>query len=285
MPGEFAAEAYPRGRRPEVRYMSDPTTPHDGPPPSTGSDDRNSILRRFALWAAGAVGVAFLGGVGAWLYTHVEDEVEVRTTPPVEINVDVEPDPSFWQDKRPDWYAHFYYVPAGKELTPPPRDCRERRDWAWSLNGADADQSRIALTVTGNRSGEVSFRGMSVEVVERRGLEDGVVAACPVGGAEGEVYGLIVDLDRKTVRFNDPAGKGPARIVLENGKTETFEIVTRIPRKPQLIEWRLSLDVVFKERRTPVIVDDGGEPFRTAGAAEAETPMVVWRQGRWVSLR
>jgi hypothetical protein len=165
-----------------------PTPP---PPPQAGSDDTptparpgsdaSPILRRAAKWVGGAIGVAFLGGAGTALWQAVQDKAEDITGPGA-VAVNVRVDPAYWKEKRPNWVPYFYYIPRDRsELSAPPGDCRDRREWAWQQAGSDADETRLALTLTGRESAQVSLDGMAVEIVSRETVTGGVVAACPVG--------------------------------------------------------------------------------------------------------
>lgn len=241
--------------------------------------------RRFATWAIGSVFGAILAGLGAYVWANAEGWLEDRKPPlatdvaPPEI--DLLADPGGWGNDQPNWVPYFYFLPVQVgSLTEPPQDCRDRREWAWEQGGADADESRLRLTVTGVRDGEVSLDSMSVDV-ESRPLPEGIVAACPVGGASGSVHGLVVDLQARSVRFVVADETAPARFTLRKGETEAFDIYAVGYDAPRLYTWNLTLTVVAGGDRRTITVDDNGRPFRTAGAAAAGTRMVVWKNGAW----
>ena len=104
-----------------------------------------------------------------------------------------------------------------------------------ALGGADADITRLSLTLTGNRDGEVSFNTLRVDVDLTR-LRNGVVAACPAGGASGVTHGLLIDLDKEQVTFVEADEPAPARFTLKRGETEEFDIVALALTKPRLYE-------------------------------------------------
>ncbi len=250
----------------------------DGPPPAT-SVATSSRWKRGARWAAGGLAGAFLAGAGGAVWQATQDgAAEVLGPGAVALNVHV--DPAYWKDDRPDWTPYFYYLPVPRpRLTEPPADCRDRRPWAWAHGGADADETRVAFTLTGRRSSQVSLEGMSVEVLSRTQVSGGSVAACPVGGASASVRGLEVDLDAETVRFVDAEQEVPARITLDKGETEAFDLYAMLQSPGVLVEWRLRLSIVDGEDRREVLVDDGGRPFRTVGTSSL--PMTVWEDGGW----
>lgn len=248
---------------------------------STSGSTAPSRVGRFTTWVAMGVGGAILASIGAAIYLRLHESV----TSPVQVNVEV--DPSFYKDKRPNWTPYFYYLPTTRsQLSPPPSDCRDRRTWAWGQDGADADETRLALTLTGSRPREVSLDSISVEIVSRKPLTDGVVAACPVGGASAEIHGLNIDLDKEKATFVKGDEPIPARFTLAEGETETFDVYAFAFSKPQIIEWRLVMHVVDGSDRPPLTIPEKGEPaFRTAGAGVAGTPMVIWKGGRWSPYR
>lgn len=246
------------------------------PPP------RESAWQRLGRWGkAGVVLVvtALLSAAGAAAWGLLARGAQERLTRAVDVSVQV--DPSYWKQTRPNWTPYFYWLPVADpaRLSTPPPDCRDRRPWAFSQGGADADESRVAFTLRGSRAGEVSLEAMRVEVESRTPAVGGVVAACPVGGGTAEIHGLEVDLDRETVRFVDAGESVPARITLEEGETEAFDLYATTAKQGEVVKWRLVLTVVDGENREPVTIDDEGETFRTVGTAG--TPMVVWRSGGW----
>lgn len=241
-----------------------------------GAGNDGGTAKKVAVWAAGIIGATILGAIATAVYQSGHDAV----TPPVQVNVEV--DPALMNPAEPDWVPYFYYLPVQDEasLDAPPPDCRDRREWAWSLDGADADESRAAVTLRGGRDGEVSLDSMRVEVVSRTPLQGGIVAACPVGGASADIHGLEVDLDAAQVTFVNHGATAPARFTLAKGETEAFDVHATVSG-PQVVEWRLVLEVVDGATRKRVVVDDDGKPFRTAGTVGPRTPMVVWKDSSW----
>lgn len=249
---------------------------------ATVPPSRGNVWQRLGKWGKAGVAVAvtaFLGAAGSAAWGFLARGADERLTGAVEVSVQV--DPSFWKETRPDWTPYFYWLPEAdrSKLSPPPPDCRDRRTWAFDQGGADADESRVAFTLRGSRSGEVSLEGMEVRVESRTPAVGGVVAACPVGGGTAEVHGLDVDLDAETVGFVDAGESVPARITLAEGETEAFDLYATTAQAGQLVEWRLVVTVVDGENRVPVTIDDSGEAFRTVGTAGV--PMVVWQPGGW----
>lgn len=252
----------------------------EGAPAASKRSTDSSRMRGAAKWVAMGVGGAILAGVGGLIYQSLQE----RVSDPVKVNVRA--DPSYFRDKRPNWTPYFYYLPTKEsEITTPPKDCRDRRPWAWDQKGSDADETRLALTLTGSRPREVSLDSISVEIVSRKPLNGGVVAACPVGGASGDIHGINIDLNAEKATFVKGGEEIPARFTLADGETETFDVYAFQFDKPQVVEWRLVLNIVDGSDRPPLTIDDNGKPFRTAGAAVAKTPMMTWTDGQWTRYR
>ncbi len=269
-----------------MSHTPDPAAPNSGgtstsEPAATGNETPVGWWKRTSTRVKAALGIivaAFLGGFGALLWQVTENAGrEIFDDGPIAVNVTVEP--SVFEAGQPAWTPYFYYLPADLEdLTPPPADCRERRGWAWQLSGSDADETRVAVVLTGMREHQVSINNIALHVAQVRPLTGGVVAACPVGGASAEFRGLAVDLDQRSVQFVDGSSE---RITLNKGETEAFDIYGAVRETDAVIEWWLELDVVDQDERITVRIDDDGEPFRTAGTVAADIPMARWDDGRW----
>jgi len=126
---------------------------------------------------------------------------------------------------------------------------------------------------------------MRVEVVSRRPVEGGVVAACPVGGASGDVHGFTVDLGTANISPSvvftawDSADSGAERLTLDDGETEVLDILATAYGSTDLVEWRLLVDFVIGDKEESVTIDDNGNPFRTAGTSGL--PMFEWQGEGW----
>lgn len=243
-----------------------------------------SPWQRLSSWGKTGVVVALtatVGAAGTALWGFLARSVDEQFTPPVQVSVQV--DPSYWASTRPNWTPYFYWIPAADpvQLSRPPEDCRERRDWTFGQGAADADETRVTFTLRGARSAEVSLEEMRVEVDSREAIAGGIVAACPVGGATGEIRGLEVDLDAETVEYVDAGESAPSRITLTEGETEAFDVYARTSVPGQVVNWWLVLTAVDGENRVPIVIDDGGAPLRTAGTVGV--PMVVWESERWAT--
>lgn len=241
---------------------------------------------------AGVLLVGALAGAvtGTWALWE-----RLNPPPPVVASVDVQVEtvPAVFRAGMQDWEPFFYYLPtAPSALTEPPDDCRDRRDWAWALDGADADETWVQVTVENTRQrGQVRIQDLRVEVEDEQPTPAGVVAACPVGGASADPVGLLVDLADLSLSYLESAGQEPVPVPqfeLDPGEQDAFAIrATAAPG--ELVRWRIVGEVSSAGEVTPLTLDDGGEPFRTAGtvdaAGEGVLPMLVWDGGAWVPLQ
>lgn len=253
------------------------------PERGTGQGSGPRAVRRFTngvKWAVGIVVGAILAATGGAIYATVSETV----TDPVDVVVST--DPSVFEAGEPLWTPYFYYLPiSAEELGRPPEDCRARRSWAFDRGGADADETRLTVTLLGQRSAEVSIRNLRVEVLSRKPLDDGVVAACPVGGASKETHGFAVDLGTArrsaTVTFTDPrtGDSSRVRLTLAEGESEELDVLA-LTMVQGVVEWRLLLDIVADGELRTIAIDDDGEPFRTAGTGGL--PMFRWTEKQWI---
>jgi hypothetical protein len=231
------------------------------------------------------VAAAVLAAAGAVLANVFKGEARDPEQPPAvltDLDLEVVRDPDLVGMHRGEPY--FYWVPTDvRDGAPPPDRCRDRHNWAYQQGGADADVVWAKLTLENGRDTEVSIDDLQVEVVENIPTPGGSVAACPVGGASSEAYGLIVDLttDPATLQFreNQRADSGPVpRFELKPGEQDAFVIYATAP-PDRLISWRLVADVKSQGTTTPLILQDGDRPMRIAGTSGL--PMFTWTGSSW----
>jgi hypothetical protein len=132
------------------------------------------------------------------------------------------------------------------------------------------------LTVENNRDQQVRVDDLAVEVVEDEATPGGSVAACPVGGASSEPFGLFVDLARDPpgLQFRENEGEewGPLPgFELDPGEQDSFVIYVA-GRSDRLVSWRLVADVRSEGRTSKLVLQDGKDPLRIAGTGGV--PMV-----------
>jgi hypothetical protein len=114
---------------------------------------------------------------------------------------------------------------------------------------------------------------------ERRGL----IALCPVGGADLLPRRIEVDLDMfdgdiAMTRHLDYDEEVPLpSISLAPGEVERLHIWARAASG--FHQWRLELPVLVDGRRQLVPVDDKGDAFMTVGTDSF--PKIVWTDGAW----
>ncbi|MFI7582065.1 hypothetical protein [Kocuria kalidii] len=247
---------------------------------SPNSKNRSS-LSKAVKWVAVGLGGALVGAIGSDIYGYL---ARVSSQP---VDIVVEADPSIFEAGEPKWTPFYYFVPVlAENMTAPPEDCRARREWAYDQRGADADESRVLITMIGNRDEEISVQNARVEIIDRTPTGAGVVAACPVGGATGEVRGVVADLGSNgsppRLEFKE---KGQVvsleRLTLDKGETETFYVIGRTSAD-EYVEWRIVFDIVADGDTESITVDDDGSPFRTAGTSDL--PMYEWSGREWKDM-
>lgn len=223
-------------------------------------------------------------GNGAGDLASTTSEPSETWGPPVlaafDLEVVVDPDEVGMHQGEP----YFYWLPTDvRTLEAPPERCRDRRDWAFDAGGADADAVWARLTVENNRDQQVRVDDLAVEVVEDEATPGGSVAACPVGGASSEPFGLFVDLARDPpgLQFRENEGEewGPLPgFELDPGEQDSFVIYVA-GRSDRLVSWRLVADVRSEGRTSKLVLQDGKDPLRIAGTGGV--PMFIWTDAEW----
>lgn len=218
-----------------------------------------------------------LGGGGG-------DEDTDPPGPPVLADVDLQ------VEVAPDEVAgpgepFFYWLPDDvRTLDPPPDDCRARRDWAFGAGGADADVTWAKLTLENNRDRQVRISDLRLQIDGDEPVDAGTVAACPVGGASSEPYGLAVDLTKEppVLQFREDQGEEFGEVPefqLDPGEQDAFTIYVWA-RPERVVSWRLVADVRSGGKSTELLLPPKEEdPLRIAGTVGR--PMFVWTDSRW----
>ncbi len=120
-----------------------------------------------------------------------------RLTPPAAIDVVVVPDPLDYLIGDPDWtYFGFVVSETPADIgAPPERPCRNWWRWGRDLGAADANRTEFELVIIGRQDTSVVVQGLEVKVGLRDQPGGRQVLACPVGGAEGSLRHIRVNLD------------------------------------------------------------------------------------------
>ncbi|MEU1687919.1 hypothetical protein [Micromonospora sp. NPDC005707] len=166
----------------------------------------------------------------------------------------------------------LYFIPQKPiRVGPPPEaPCKERKDWAWEKNGADYEATWAELTLENTRPSQVIVRDFYVDIVSRTPLPDGMVAICTTGGGDTpRDLGLNVNLDEEepTVMYRE-VSEGPYKPLpgweLNPGDQDSFFLYATL-KESVLVQWRLVATVISGGVTQELVVDDNGQPFRTAG--------------------
>jgi hypothetical protein len=221
----------------------------------------------------------------AW--TQVLDDREERAKQRDPVALSVQADPKVFEKGQPDWTGYAYVVdePATDVPPPPGGECRDRREWAMGLGAADADFTRLRVSVAGRPQAPVRIDEVRIVVHERRPAVRGTFLACPVGGASAEVRGIRINLDRDppSARWVDPRGGAavtPPYIVTPT-ESETFDIEAWSRRCD--CSWTAELDAFGGGKTAVVRIGDSEQPFRTSPSTRSKA--VEWSDGQWQPLK
>lgn len=200
------------------------------------------------------------------------------------ITLDVETRPAEFEHGPLQWRPYHYFLPLDiDEVPPPPADCRDRREWASRLGGADANETYFRISLEGNRPGQVKIAGAHVDIMPngREGGSKGVVVGCQWGGPS-DYDGLVINLDEDPpqIRYYPPGSQQPASTVdITLSQDEINDVFVDASISSGSVEWKLVLDVVKDGAASTITIDDGGRPFRTVATSEA--PLYSWNNHRW----
>lgn len=216
-------------------------------------------------WLLGAV----VGAVLAFLLAQYGPRAVRRTTGRLPVAVHVETDPSLIHAGDLNWDGYSYVVPERVATTwvPPGGICREWKRSIWREGAFDADRTEVLVTVQGLEDAAVVIDGVRVWIVERLPIS-GVTLRCLVGGADGYLRGLSIDLDADGLVLDlyptdEDAPRMPRSFTVAKGETERFYLVAEAGSGAY--RWTADLILLVDGRREIVSITDDGDPFRTSG--------------------
>ncbi|MDG4838341.1 hypothetical protein O7631_17620 [Micromonospora sp. WMMD967] len=226
---------------------------------------------------AGFIGVAAIAAAAIFVVAKggSRDDViptaSISSAPPVlaVVRADARPEHLIGEEFD-DVFPYFLPQRPAEVGAPPEAACKERKDWAWRKGGADYKATWAELTLENTRPSQVSVRDFQIEIVSRVPLPDGMVAICTTGGVDAiRDVGLNVRLDEENpqVMYRE-VPEGPYKSLpgweLNPGDQESFSLYATLS-EPVLVQWRLVAIVISGGATKELIVDDNGQPFRTAG--------------------
>lgn len=236
--------------------------------------------RRLAGAALAAIAVAALG----WGVTRLLDSGADAIDQAPLVTAFVETDLGRIFAGAPEWQTYDFVAPLrASALRTPPGRCREWRAWALDQGGVDADQTDAYAYLQGTPGTAVIIDDIEIEVVRRERPMRGTSGHCPAGGAAGSPRLIDVDLDEDppVVRYAEPGDDAPTRrrlsFTLDGTETESF--ILRGHTTTCYCAWRARMKMVVDGRRTDVVLEDDGEPFRTSASRNASH--MAWDGRRW----
>lgn len=192
------------------------------------------------------------------------------------------------QDRRLIWAGSPPWVPAAVWVPTlptdaPPADANDWSAWAARLGGHDADVTMLQVTLQARRDVAVVVDRPAVRHC-RSELSLGAVLLCPVGGADLLPRRIELDFDTfdgdvAVPRFldYDEEAQLPA-LALAGGEIERFHIWA--VARTGLHQWQMELPLLVDGRRRRIVLNDGGDAFRLAGAEGL--PTYTWDGATWV---
>lgn len=220
-----------------------PTTPSDG------EGDGPRPVRKFLLWAAAAVLAAALAAFGGDVYEWLRD----RLTPdgdPVRVDsvtVDI---------SEPGAVFPATFQPNPGDPAWPGDNYQEFGEWAHENGGTGISEGTVvSFRLGGYRDRAVRITGMRVEKECGEPLA-GTLFYTPTAGDSGHRE-LALDLDRSedfAVEYFSARD-----VTLTRGEQETFDVP--VTSKTYSCSFTIRASILEGDRRSTLVVDDGGKPF------------------------
>jgi hypothetical protein len=154
-------------------------------------------------------------------------------------------------------------------------------DWALGLGGAEADHTKVLITVRGTGEGPVTITGLTFSVKERGPALHGSAVAQRCGDETVGRY-AEVDLDQEPPRIvtsssssegywgDDEWRTTPLRFPYQVTRTENESLLI-IARTKQYRAWIATLSWTDGDKTGNDVVDFGGTPFRTSSTVNAKS--------------
>jgi hypothetical protein len=151
--------------------------------------------------------------------------------------------------------------------------------------GLDLHATRLRLRLRNTATETLVISGIRVET-KRADPADGCRVFCPTAGVNAATL-LVIDLDEDDAvpwqfREDGVRKRLDAAPFFDNhnialGQDEVHDLVVVGTTKLWTCAWRLLVEVEVGRRRSTIVVDDDGKPFRTAGLpAGGFTQSLLW---------
>jgi hypothetical protein len=224
------------------------------------------IVRPAASWFSSVVVVGILlSAVGsqavAYYFPHLLVSVDRRRLVSVQAGYDQA------------WYGGGWALALEDDpdlSQGPETDGQDPRLWVMEKGGVDIGETRLKVVLRGESALDALITGARVEILARDEPWTTTAAYSESAGAH-QTFGLYFDLDeeRPLARHYDSETGEPGDAffagsfyTLANREIVVFEVIAAT--SSCYCEWVLEFDVEAGNRKETIVVDDGGEPFKTS---------------------
>lgn len=177
---------------------------------------------------------------------------------------------------------------APQDLPPTPQNGGEWFEWLKDIDGSSAYFSEVRITLQGTTETAVVVQGMRVHVVNR------------LPAREGNIYALVdyrcgggIDIRSFEIHLDEVSPK-VVPVVTELEATPNSNPVFRVSNtEPEVFaisayaqscdcSWYLELDWTSVDRKGTIVIDNSGQPFRTATPGTVVPHIYDWEAARWL---
>ncbi|MDT0445725.1 helix-turn-helix domain-containing protein [Streptomyces johnsoniae] len=210
--------------------------------------------------------------------------------PPVASSAEA---PLTWTARSHVWAGgcgHRYLIDRPAAEVPPPPVAQDAEPWADRLGAVHGDSTIVESTVRTALPGTVVVEAVHIRVVERRAPLEWPVFDMSLGcGGALTPATFAVDLDaerpvaRPVAGFDgDTMTELPAP-ALPFAVTADEPLVLRVEAAAGGCDcsWSVELEWSSGEERGTLVIDEGGEPFRTSGGGEGATHLYGFDTESW----
>jgi hypothetical protein len=224
-------------------------------------------------WLAGVVSFVVLTALGGLINSRVPLAMErvVGTDP---LNIAVGADVGFYSDG----WSVVLPRDVGARSTPAEGlyEHLQARNHLFLAGAFDLRETYLLLTLEGRSVDPVRVSGLRSRVVTRQPPLSGAVVRSPSAG-EQRIVAAHLDLEEDDAPARGDDGHEYFRdyvLTLGRGESFMYRIIARVERST--CEWELVLNYSHRGAEHELVVDNAGEPFRTAARAEQVAGTYEW---------
>lgn len=223
-------------------------------------------------WLAAAISFVLSATFGALVSEKVPIVMErVSGTDP--LNVAGGADVSYYSD---GWAVVLPHDLDARTTPPQGLEHLEARSRLFEVGAFDLRETHLLFTLEGRSVDPVRVTGLRSRITARQAPLSGAVVRSPSAG-EQQIFAAHFDLDQDEASACSEDGYEYFRdytLTLARGESFMYRIIARVERSA--CEWELVVNYSHRDSERELVVDNAGEPFRTAARSEQVAGSYEW---------